>query len=43
MLARTMITRPNIERLMRSSDLDLSIHTPQQRESMIDELTAASG
>jgi polysaccharide chain length determinant protein (PEP-CTERM system associated) len=40
MLARTMITRPNIERLLRSSDLDLSIHTPQQRESMIDELSS---
>jgi polysaccharide chain length determinant protein (PEP-CTERM system associated) len=39
MLARTMITRPNVERLLRNSDLDLSIHTPQQRESMIDEVS----
>jgi polysaccharide chain length determinant protein (PEP-CTERM system associated) len=39
MLARTMITRPNIERLMRGSDLDLTAHTPAQRDMMIEELT----
>jgi polysaccharide chain length determinant protein (PEP-CTERM system associated) len=35
MLARTLITRPNIETLMRSADLDLNVNSPEQREEAI--------
>ena len=38
MLARTLITRPNIETLMRTSDLDLNVRNPEQREAAIDEV-----
>lgn len=38
MLARTLITRPNIETLMRSSDLDLSIRDPAQRDAAVEEV-----
>jgi len=38
-LSRTLISRPNIEKLIRMADLDLQIKTPQQRERLIDELT----
>jgi polysaccharide chain length determinant protein (PEP-CTERM system associated) len=38
MLARTLITRPNIETLMRSSDLDLTVRSPEQRDSAIEEI-----
>lgn len=41
MLARTLISRPNIEKLMRNADLDLLVSTPQQKEQLIDALTAA--
>src|SRR5512139_3390329 len=40
MLARTLITRPNIETLMRSSDLDLSVNSPEQRESVVERMAA---
>jgi polysaccharide chain length determinant protein (PEP-CTERM system associated) len=36
MLARTLITRPNIETLMRSSDLDLNVTDPGQRDGAIE-------
>ena len=36
MLARTLITRPNIETLMRSSDLDLNITDPAQRDGAVE-------
>src|SRR5512134_3032968 len=38
MLARTLITRPNIEALMRSSDLDLHVRNPEQRDSAVEEV-----
>jgi len=38
MLARTLITRPNMEKLMRTSDMDLLASTPRERERLIDEL-----
>src|SRR5512140_202955 len=38
MLARTLITRPNVETLMRNSDLDLSIRNPDQRDGAIEEV-----
>ena len=39
MLARTLITRPNVESLMRSSDLHLNVTTPEQREAAVDRMT----
>lgn len=38
MLARTMITRPNVEKLARMSDLDHLAATPSDRERLIDRL-----
>lgn len=38
MLARTMITRPNVEKLARMSDLDHLAATPADRERLIDGL-----
>jgi polysaccharide chain length determinant protein (PEP-CTERM system associated) len=38
MMARTLISRPNVERVVRMSDLDLQTRNPQEREQMIDEL-----
>jgi polysaccharide chain length determinant protein (PEP-CTERM system associated) len=38
-LSRTLISRPNIEKLIRMADLDLQVKTPQQREQLIAELT----
>jgi polysaccharide chain length determinant protein (PEP-CTERM system associated) len=38
MLARTLITRPNMERLMRSSDIDLLALTPSERDRLLDNL-----
>jgi polysaccharide chain length determinant protein (PEP-CTERM system associated) len=39
MLARTLITRPNIEKLIRISDLDHLAITPTDRDRLIEELT----
>jgi polysaccharide chain length determinant protein (PEP-CTERM system associated) len=39
MLARTLITRPNVEKLMRNADLDLSLQTQRDRDAMVDFLT----
>ncbi len=38
MLARTLISRPNLEKLMRSADLDLAASTPKERDRLIDQL-----
>ena len=38
MMARTLINRPNVDRVVRMSDLDLKARTPQEREKLIDEL-----
>lgn len=38
MLSRTLLSRPNLEKLVRMADLDLDIKTPEQREAMIDRL-----
>jgi polysaccharide chain length determinant protein (PEP-CTERM system associated) len=40
-LSRTLITRPNVERLITMADLDHEVHNPAQRERLIQELTAA--
>jgi polysaccharide chain length determinant protein (PEP-CTERM system associated) len=41
MLSRTLISRPNVEKLVRMADLDLGATTRQQQEELVDELTAA--
>jgi polysaccharide chain length determinant protein (PEP-CTERM system associated) len=38
MLARTLITRPNVEALMRSSDLHLSLRSPDDRDAAVEEI-----
>lgn len=38
MLARTLITRPNIERLIREADLTILVNSDKERERLIDRL-----
>ena len=38
MLSRTLINRPNVEKLVRMADLDLNIESPAARERLIDTL-----
>jgi polysaccharide chain length determinant protein (PEP-CTERM system associated) len=40
MLSRTLISRPNIEKLIRMADLDLNIKDKAQQENLIDSLTS---
>ncbi|HRP94696.1 MAG TPA: GNVR domain-containing protein [Rhodocyclaceae bacterium] len=37
-LSRTLITRPNVEKLITMADLDLEVRTPDEREALIGEL-----
>lgn len=39
MLSRTLISRPNIERLIRMADLDLNVKSKGEQEELIDKLT----
>ena len=39
MLARTIITRPNIEKILHSANMDVSAASQIQRDQMVDELT----
>jgi polysaccharide chain length determinant protein (PEP-CTERM system associated) len=39
MMARTLLTRPNVERVARLSDLDLQARTPNEREAVLEGLT----
>jgi len=39
MLSRTLISRPNLEKLVRMTDLDLEIKTSEQRENLLDGLS----
>lgn len=39
-LSRTLINRPNVEKLITMADLDLGVRGPAQREALIAELTA---
>ncbi len=38
MLSRTLISRPNVEKLITMADLDLAVHSPEQREQLINKL-----
>ena len=38
MLARTLIARPNIEKIMRSTDLDVTVKTPVEKDKVVDKL-----
>ena len=38
MLTRTLISRPNIEKLMRSSDMDLLAQTQSEKDRLVDQL-----
>src|SRR5688572_18900444 len=37
-LSRTLISRPNLQKLVRMTDLDLHVKTPEERERVIDGL-----
>jgi polysaccharide chain length determinant protein (PEP-CTERM system associated) len=39
MLSRTLISRPNVEKLIRMADLDLKMDSPAEKEALIDHLT----
>ena len=39
MLARTLITRPNLEKLIRSADLSITVKNDRERDDLIDVLT----
>ncbi|MFO1257162.1 MAG: XrtA system polysaccharide chain length determinant [Gammaproteobacteria bacterium] len=36
--SRTLLTRPNIERIAKMADLDLSVNTPEEKELLLDKL-----
>jgi polysaccharide chain length determinant protein (PEP-CTERM system associated) len=38
MMSRTLLSRPNIEKVIRMSDMDVRARTPAERDRMIDEL-----
>jgi polysaccharide chain length determinant protein (PEP-CTERM system associated) len=38
-LSRTLVSRPNVERLMRMTDMDLQVKSAAQKEEMIERLT----
>ena len=40
-LSRTLISRPNVEKLVRMADLDLSIKSNQAQEALVDQLMAS--
>ena len=37
-LSRTMLSRPNLEKLMRMTDLDLDVNSPLEKEALLSEL-----
>ncbi|MDR3394191.1 MAG: GNVR domain-containing protein [Parasulfuritortus sp.] len=39
MLSRTLINRPNVEKLIHMADLDLKVRSPAQKEELIDQVT----
>src|SRR5262245_22452199 len=38
MLSRTLLSRPNVEKLVRMADLDLKVKTSEERDALIDQL-----
>lgn len=38
MMARTLLSRPNVERVVQMADLDLGVTNPQERDALIDRL-----
>src|SRR5512135_970617 len=38
LISRTLISRPNVERLIRAADLDLKTTTPEQRDDLVDQV-----
>ena len=38
-LSRTLISRPNLEKLVRMADLDLNVKTPEDRENLLESLS----
>lgn len=40
-LSRTLISRPNLQKLVRMTDLDLKLKTPEEREKLVDALSRA--
>jgi len=38
-LSRTLISRPNIEKLVRMTDMDLNVSSPSERERLVEDLT----
>src|SRR5512140_784796 len=41
LMSRTLISRPNVEKLVRMADLDLRTRTQAERDDLIDEVTKA--
>lgn len=39
MMSRTLISRPNVDRVIRMSDMDIRLHTAEEREALITRLT----
>jgi polysaccharide chain length determinant protein (PEP-CTERM system associated) len=39
MLARTLVARPNIEKIVRSTDMDVAVTTPLDRDRLVDAVT----
>ncbi len=39
LMSRTLISRPNVEKLVRMADLDLGVQTNEQREELVDQIT----
>src|ERR671912_3016252 len=37
-LSRTLISRPNVEKLVRMADLDHTVNTPEERQRLVDGL-----
>src|SRR5438046_8429419 len=43
LMSRTLISRPNAEKLIRMADLDLGVKTPAERDELIDGIIRAIG